>query len=101
VIPAVEGFTADEVLLADGKRVKPQVVVAATGYRPGLRALLPDSVPLDDAGLPQLSREAEVQAAPGLYLAGFVVAMGGVLREIGLQSRRIAASIAQRRTTAR
>jgi putative flavoprotein involved in K+ transport len=101
VIPAVEGFDRGEVLLAGGKRVKAQVVVAATGYRPALRPLIPDSVTLDDSGLPQLSPSSEALGVPGLYFAGFVVAMGGVLREIGLQSRRIAASIVERRTTAR
>ncbi|MCW7541031.1 NAD(P)/FAD-dependent oxidoreductase [Aquabacterium sp. A7-Y] len=94
VVAAVDSFDAEAVRLADGKRIRPEVVVAATGYRPGLEPLLGHLVALDDDGLPRLSRSCEALDAPGLYFPGYVVSLGGVLHEIARQSRRVAASIA-------
>jgi putative flavoprotein involved in K+ transport len=33
IVAAIDGFDSDDVLLADGSRVQPDVVIAATGYR--------------------------------------------------------------------
>jgi putative flavoprotein involved in K+ transport len=40
IVAAVDGFDGDDVLLADGSRAQPDVVIAATGYRRGLEPLV-------------------------------------------------------------
>ncbi len=40
VVAAVEGFEGGEVLLADGSRIAPEAVIAATGFRAGLEPLV-------------------------------------------------------------
>ena len=40
VVAAVEGFDGADVLLADGSRIQPDAVIAATGFRAGLDELV-------------------------------------------------------------
>jgi hypothetical protein len=49
---AVECFDRSEVVLADGMRLTPYVIVAATGYRPNLEPLLGHLGVLDRDGAP-------------------------------------------------
>jgi len=67
VVDAVERFDADRVVTADGRRLRVDVVVAATGYEPGLDDLLAPEL-LDD-GWPHV-KEPPFRQAPGLYTAG-------------------------------
>ncbi|MDQ5974101.1 MAG: hypothetical protein QG661_1310 [Actinomycetota bacterium] len=67
-------------------------VVLATGYRPHVHDFLDAPAAHDGDGTPRTSgHEAGV---PGLYFCGYYVSPTGMLREIGLEARRIAASIA-------
>src|SRR5207248_4627310 len=52
VVSAVEGFDGPEVLLADGSRLEPDAVIAATGFRAGLDALVGHLGVLNARGLP-------------------------------------------------
>lgn len=92
VFPAVDGFFEDGVRFADGRREPFDAVVLATGYNPRMGELLPNVAGVIDArGIPIASgRES---AARGLYFCGFRVTATGMLREIGLEARRIAAAI--------
>lgn len=101
VVAGVEALEGSAVRLCDGEAVEPEVVIAATGFRPELGPLLGPELELDEQGLPQLSSAAEVIEAPGLYLAGCVVSVAGVLRAIARQSQRIAAAIAASGTRSR
>jgi len=67
VVGAVERFDGDGVLTADGRRLRVDVVVAATGYEPGLGDLLAPEL-LDD-GWPRV-KESPFRQAPGLFTAG-------------------------------
>ena len=58
VVPAVTALDGRAVVLADGSRVFPDAIVAATGYHPGLRPLVGDVT--DDRG----ARRPEAAAAP-------------------------------------
>src|SRR5262249_50271322 len=40
IVAAVERFTADAVVLADGSTIEPDAVIAATGFRAGLEPLV-------------------------------------------------------------
>jgi cation diffusion facilitator CzcD-associated flavoprotein CzcO len=52
IVAAVEGFDGEDVLLADGTRIQPQAVIAATGYGRGLRPLIGHLGVLDEDGKP-------------------------------------------------
>jgi putative flavoprotein involved in K+ transport len=92
-VAAVTGFTESSVLLADGTSVRPDVVVAATGYGTGLRSLFDDASLFDDDGLPRVRGGAP--ARPGLFFMGYDVSLGGMLRQAAIESRRIANRISR------
>ena len=69
IVAAVDGFDGDEVLLADGSRVRPDAVIAATGYRRGLEPLVGHLEVLDEQRVTPLvtgGRSAHL-LAPGLF----------------------------------
>lgn len=96
VRPGVRTLDAGTVEFADGRREPYDAVILATGFRPDLRPLLPDALgALDAAGMPKIN--GAPTGVPGLYFCGFFISPTGQLREIGLESRRIAAHIAKAR----
>jgi len=90
-VAAVRGFTETSVLLADGTSVRPDVVVAATGYGTGLRELFDDPALFDETGVPRVHGGAP--ARPGLYFMGYDVTLGGMLRQAAIESRRVARAV--------
>lgn len=89
--PAVAALDGDEVVHSDGSRTSPDTVIAATGYRPGLEPVLGSLGLLDDRGLPKVGARGS-QTAPGLYSVGISIPLSGLLREIGLDARRLVRS---------
>jgi NADPH-dependent 2,4-dienoyl-CoA reductase/sulfur reductase-like enzyme len=66
-------------------------IILATGFRPDLRALLPNCRGvLSAAGKPLVS--GQPTAEPGLYFCGALTSPTGQLREIGFEAVRIAAA---------
>ena len=91
----VARFTADSVVFADGEELAVDAVVLATGFRPDVAEfLVPWREVCDESGAP--FRSGRPTALPGLYFCGQFVSPAGMLREIGIEARRIAASIADR-----
>jgi NADPH-dependent 2,4-dienoyl-CoA reductase/sulfur reductase-like enzyme len=90
-VAAVRGFTESSVLLADGSELRPDAVVAATGYGTGLRDLFEDPSLFDEAGLPRV--HAGAPAKPGLYFIGYDVTLGGMLRQVGIEARTVARAL--------
>jgi putative flavoprotein involved in K+ transport len=88
-VAAVTGFDGPEVLLADGTRLTPDVVIAATGYRRALEPLVGHLAVLDPTGRPLGPRRTRSRA-PGLYFTGFTNPISGMLRELALDASRIA-----------
>jgi cation diffusion facilitator CzcD-associated flavoprotein CzcO len=93
--PDVARLHAGEVEFVDGRRERFDAIIAATGFRPDLRTLLPEAGgALDARGMPLTS--GAPAAVPGLYFCGFHVVPTGQLREIGLEAKRIADHVARR-----
>ncbi|MFG1993041.1 flavin-containing monooxygenase [Actinoplanes sp. NPDC048988] len=90
-VAAVESFTENAVRLADGTTLTPEVIVAATGYGTGLTKLFDDPTLFDDTGVPLV--HGGPSARPGLYFMGYNVTLGGMLRELAIESRRVARAV--------
>lgn len=96
VLPAIARFTPEAVHLADGRAVHPDVVIAATGYRSGLGAMLDGLDVLDARGFPLISGAEQREGAPGLFFAGMKPGLAGFFHEAGRGGRAIARAIARR-----
>jgi len=69
VVGAIEAFDGEEVVAAGALRLRPDAVIAATGYRHGLEGLLGHLGILDEQGLPRTM--GSEPALPGLYAIGY------------------------------
>ena len=95
VVPAVESFEGADVILGGGQRLRPYAVIAATGFRRALEELVGDLGVLDAMGRPSVHGDDTHPAAPDLYFIGFTNPLGGNLRELRIDAKRIAKRIAQ------
>ncbi|MFB7655166.1 MULTISPECIES: flavin-containing monooxygenase [unclassified Streptomyces] len=96
VVAAVDGFEDGKILLADGTRLAPDAVIAATGYRRGLEGLVGDLGVLDGRGRPVARGGSTPPDAPGLYFTGFTNPISGMLRELAIDAERIAKAVTKR-----
>lgn len=90
IVPAVTGFDSSDVLLADGARIQPDAVIAATGYRRGLEPLVGHLGVLDENGIPLVSGGTQHPSAPGLFFNGYRTNLSGQLRLMRPDARAIA-----------
>ncbi|GGT14756.1 monooxygenase [Streptomyces atratus] len=93
-VAAVESFDKDVVVLADGDRITPDAVIAATGYRRALEELVGHLDVLDARGRPVVHGGRTPKQAPGLYFTGFTNPISGMLRELALDAQKIAKKLA-------
>ncbi|MFE7399302.1 flavin-containing monooxygenase [Streptomyces sp. NPDC057557] len=94
-VAAVESFDKDVVVLADGDRITPDAVIAATGYRRALEELVGHLDVLDARGRPVVHGGRTPKQAPGLYFTGFTNPISGMFREMALDARKIAKRLAR------
>ncbi len=94
-VAAVDSFEGAVVQLTDGRTLTPDAVVAATGYSPGLEALVGALGVLDATGVPRVRGGRTVPEAPGLHFVGVTVALSGLLFEISREARSAARVIAR------
>jgi hypothetical protein len=92
-VAAVTGFDGASVLLADGHAIRPEVVIAATGYRRGLEPLVGHLGVLDRSGRPLVHGRHTHASAPGLRFVGYTNPVSGMFREIAIDARRIARAL--------
>ncbi|WAU85648.1 NAD(P)/FAD-dependent oxidoreductase [Streptomyces sp. Qhu-G9] len=95
IVAAVEAFEDGKVVLANGDRVGPDAVIAATGYRRALEDVVGHLDVLDARGRPVVHGARAPKNAPGLYFTGFTNPISGMLRELALDAEKIAKSIAR------
>ncbi len=86
-------------VLRDGKTLRPDVVVTATGYRPALEPMVGQLGVLDNDGRPNTGPNGSPTAAPGLWFIGHRPSLDGSLRQHPAEARRIAAAISCAPTT--
>ncbi|MFH8349549.1 flavin-containing monooxygenase [Streptomyces sp. NPDC018045] len=92
-VAAVTGLDGPRVVLADGTELTPDIVVAATGYRPGLEPLLDPLPVLGARGHPLVSGARTSPDAPGLYFAGYTNPLSGALYQAAADARHIARAL--------
>jgi putative flavoprotein involved in K+ transport len=95
VVAAVEGFDGADVLLADGSRVQPEAVIAATGYRRALEPLVGHLGVLDARGMPLMHGPRQHPTAPGLFFTGYRGELSGQLRLMRFDARAISRAVAR------
>ncbi|WP_330175215.1 NAD(P)/FAD-dependent oxidoreductase [Streptomyces sp. NBC_01498] len=100
-VAAVGSFDDNKVVLADGSRITPEVVIAATGYHRALEGLVGHLGVLDERGHPVVRGGRTSAKAPGLYFTGFTNPISGMLRELSRDSERIARAVASRAAKSR
>ena len=90
VVPTITAFEGDGVRLVDGRRIEPDVVICATGYRSGLKPMVGDLGVLDETGAPRV--QGARPAADGLWFIGYM-SRPSLIGAVAKQSRRLAKRI--------
>ncbi len=97
-VPDVARFDGATVEFTDGRRVEPDVVVAATGYLPRFEFLDREVLDTDDDGRPDLHLHAFARRHPTLAVVGLVQADGGLFPLAHWQAVAVARWLRLRRT---
>jgi hypothetical protein len=92
IVAGVERLDGPDVVLADRERIRPDAVIAATGYRRGLEPLVGHLGVLGSDGRPALRAPATHPRARGLYFNGYATSLSGQLRQMRIDAKRIAQS---------
>jgi putative flavoprotein involved in K+ transport len=95
VVPPIASLDGADVVLEDERRIRTDVVLAATGFRTGLELLVGGLGVLDDRGEPLVHGPDEHPNAPGLHFVGYRIVLGGGLRTAGLDAKRLARAVAR------
>jgi len=90
IVRALQSLEPTGVLLADGSRVEPGAIIAATGYGSGLETVVGHLGVLDERGYPRVHGGAA--AAPGLRFIGYRHRPGQI-GEMGREAQRAANEI--------
>ena len=93
--PGIERFTETSAVFEGGATEPFDAVVLATGYRPALEDFLPSAADLCDEH-PGFAARRAARWARGCTSAAFRPSARGMLKEIGLEARRTARTIARR-----
>ncbi|MBM2711474.1 NAD(P)/FAD-dependent oxidoreductase [Mesorhizobium caraganae] len=97
VVPTVREFTRDAVIFDNGVTIQPDIVIAATGYRTGLEAMLGKLGVLDKKGVPLFNGADSDPKLPGLWFTGMRPSIRGCFANARIQAKAIAARIARER----
>jgi putative flavoprotein involved in K+ transport len=100
IVSAVDSFDGADVVLADGSRLQPDAVIAATGYSRGLEPMVGHLDVLDNEGIPRYIGAPGNPETPGLYFNGYRTMMSSQLGPMRIDARRIAREVARRRSAA-
>jgi len=90
VVGAVESFTTDAVVLADGTTVSPDVVLVATGFQRGLEPLVGDLGVVAPGGRPMINADEQLPGLEGLFFLGYSNPITGNIRQVAIDAKKIA-----------
>jgi cation diffusion facilitator CzcD-associated flavoprotein CzcO len=93
VVPAICRFREQDIELAGGLRIAPDVVIAATGYTTGLGDMLHGLDLLDARGFPVINGGEQYPSAPGLWFTGMRPGLTGFFHASTVTGRAIAQGI--------
>jgi cation diffusion facilitator CzcD-associated flavoprotein CzcO len=93
VVPAIERFEPGGPRLVDGSLLEPEIVIAATGYRSGMEALLGDSGLLDEHGMPLIHGGEQMDGCRGIWFTGMRPRLTGFFHLAGKAGAEIADAI--------
>ncbi|MDX1886210.1 NAD(P)/FAD-dependent oxidoreductase [Mycolicibacterium sp. 120270] len=99
VVPAVEALGAQQVILADGGELSPQVIIAATGFSTDLDGLVGRLGVLDAGGKPPGGFASHL--GDGLFAIGYGIPPNGPLRAIRRAATPLARAVADHLATPR
>ncbi len=99
--PAIDRFDGPQVRFTDGTSCAPDVVICATGYRPGLEQVAGHLVTLDTRGMPRGTGARAAPVHPGLWFFGLDASIYGNMHVRRRQARQLARAIARPSTAAR
>jgi putative flavoprotein involved in K+ transport len=94
VVGEIARLDGPAVHLRDGRTLRPDAVVCATGYRTGLEPIVGHLGLLDESGVPRVHGGETLPDLPGLFVVGVTVELAGLLREIGREARAVARALA-------
>jgi putative flavoprotein involved in K+ transport len=97
LVAAVRQFDGPEVVLVDETRLRPDAVIAATGFESGLEPIVGHLGVLKANGYPAVVGGRTHPGAPGLYFNGYLGSISGQLRHMRRHARAIARAIARGR----
>jgi cation diffusion facilitator CzcD-associated flavoprotein CzcO len=92
IVAAAERFEGNAVVLTDGTRIEPEIVIAATGYRTGLEAMVGALGVLDGNGVPKATG-GEPTGQSGLWFIGMRPSIVSNFHAASKQAKAIAARI--------
>lgn len=90
IVAALASFEADDAVLADGRRLQPDAVIAATGYRRALDELVGDLGLLRPDGRPTHNAVPGPPDAPGIWFVGYDTLVQGQLPLTRRHAKRVA-----------
>ncbi len=93
--PGVDHFDGPDVHFTDGTTCRPDIVICATGYRPGLEPLVSHLVELDHIGMPPFTGASTKSELPGLWFFGLNRSIYGNMHIRQRESRQLARAIAR------
>ena len=91
IVPGINCFHGKTVEFVDGTSQPFDSVVFGTGYTPSVNDFLNVPLTSNTEGVPV---DSGCEIIPGLYFCGFYISPRGMLHEIGIEAKKIAASIA-------
>jgi len=77
LVPPIQRFDANQVILEDGQQLAPDAVIAATGYRPGLETMVGHLDVLGAKGKPNYDDRLAAVGHRGLWFLGYNVTIYG------------------------
>jgi hypothetical protein len=93
-VAALTRFEQGAAVLADGSKLAPDAVIAATGYVPRLEPMVGHLGVLDERGRPVVHGRRTSPNAPGLRFIGLANPLKGLLLQINLDARAAARAAA-------